>query len=46
MKGVDGPVPADLVGVNEGVTALRDYTPPIFLQADPGKCNAGHFSDS
>lgn len=46
MKGVDRPAHADLVGADEGVAALRDSPPSIFLQAEPGKCNVRHFSPS
>lgn len=38
--------PADLVGADEGVTALRDSPPSIFLQAESGKCKAVHLSPS
>jgi len=46
MKGVGRAAPADLVGAGEGVAALSDSTPSMFLQAKPGKCSVGHFSPS
>ena len=44
MKGADRPAPADLVGADEGVAALKGSPPFIFLQVEPGKCDVGHFS--